>query len=243
MTDLEIVALPRVTGEDPCLIPDVLPQGSCLFIAPSNSGKTNLIVNLLLRKRFGYLTHYSKVYIFSPTAHSDQSWDLLHPEHYRPYTVTCIDKVKRQTCQFILDDEFSEEKLNRIMQQQDKLPSDSRPKILIVLDDVASELRRDSRTLNRLAMRGRHSKIWTWISSQLYKKLPRSIRVNIPYLVFFQVNQNELKTISEELATDSVRAWETMFKRATSEQYSFLTVDQKKAVAARYTSSFKSIQL
>lgn len=235
-----VLPLPTISNPDPCHIHPLAPQGSALLVAPSNSGKTTLIVNILLRSVFGVNTHYDVIYVFSPTVHADTSWDLIQPAVYHPAKVKCRDGKKRMQATIILVDTFDEGRIARIMDDNMATDKDNRAKILLVIDDFADQFR-NTQTLSRLIMRGRHSKVWTWISTQLYRKIPRTIRVNMPFLIFFQVNSNELKTISEELATSSVRSFEDMFRRATNRAYAFLTVNMKKPVSDRYTSNFEPI--
>ena len=238
---LVIKRLPSLEKAEACQIHPRLPQGSALFIAPSHSGKTTVLVNMILRPSLGLCVHYQKIIIFSPTVHQDSSWDLLQPGQYFPFPVKCRDGRKRMSAEIMLDSDFSSAKIQVILDSQEAHETSKRPRVLVVLDDLGSELVQGDVTMNRLLFRGRHSKVWCYITSQLYRRVPRSIRVNMPYLLFWSVNQNELKTISEELATDSVREFEAMFKKCTSKQYDFLCVNMKKPVEDRYLCSFNKI--
>jgi hypothetical protein len=46
------------------------------IVAPSRSGKTNLIVNLLLRDEF-YKKYFHRIYIWVPTYFDDDKWKLV----------------------------------------------------------------------------------------------------------------------------------------------------------------------
>ena len=241
MDDLTIRPLPQLERVFECLIHPLLPQGSALIVAPSFSGKSTLLVNMILRARFGLCVHYQKIIIFSPTVHQDSSWDLLQPSNYFPSPVRCRDGKRRMSAEILLDSDFNTDKVQAVLDSQEALETRVRPRVLLILDDLASELQQGNITMNRLLFRGRHSKVWCYITSQLYRRVPRAIRVNMGYLIFFQVNQNELKTISEELSTGSVREFEDLFKKCTSKQFSFLCVDMKKPVDKRYLCNFKPI--
>ena len=145
------------------------------------------------------------------------------------------------SAEILLDSDFNTDKIQAILNAQEALETRMRPRVLVVLDDLGSELTQGDVTMNRLLFRGRHSKVWCYITSQLYRRVPRSIRVNMNYLIFFQVNQNELRTISEELATDSVKDFEVLFKRCTEKTYSFLCVNMKKSGSERYLCNFNPI--
>ena len=237
---IQIHSLPKLDNPDPCHLHPAIPQGSCLFVAPSASGKSTLIVNLILRRVFGVLVHYKRILVFSPTVYSDSSWDMLSEDMYHPFKIKCADGRRRRTAEVILDDAFSMEKLDKIMKDQGDIQRSERPNTLIILDDWASELS-NTPSMQRLAFRGRHMKLWLWLATQLYRKVPRSLRVNVPYYIIFSVNSNELRTISEELAVGSVKEFEVMFRRGTAEPYGFLCVDMKRAPAKRFSFNFKKI--
>ena len=128
------------------------------------------------------------------------------------------------------------------MDENAEKPRKEREKILCIIDDFAAEIK-STVALNRLVMRGRHSYVWCWISTQLYRKIPRSVRVNMPYYVFFAVNQNELKTISEELSTNTFVIFESIFRKCTDAKYSFMGVNMKEPVADRYSCNFNKISI
>lgn len=53
-----------------------------LVFSPSNSGKSNVIKNLITRAEFGYSSYYkNNMFIFSPTIHCDPIWkDIKLPK-------------------------------------------------------------------------------------------------------------------------------------------------------------------
>jgi len=195
---LEILALPKLRKKNfghQNIHPDV-PQGSALFIAPSNSGKTTLMVNLLLRRVFGVITSYETIHVISPTVFADDSWEMLLPDNYKRFKIKTRSGKLIKSADIQVHDEYNTQMIESIMNQQESVPKKKRRRILIILDDIADSIVQ-SPILDRLFFRGRHSGIWCWISSQLYKRIPRGLRVNSPYYVFFRVNTNELNTIAE----------------------------------------------
>lgn len=125
------------------------------------------------------------------------------------------------------------------MNIQESKTEKNRKRILIILDDIADSIVQ-SPILDRLFFRGRHVGVFCWISSQMYRRVPRSLRVNVPYYIFFRVNTNELGTIAEELAIESKRDFMSLFTRATERQYSFFCINAKKTQpnSGRYMSNF-----
>ena len=237
-----IIKLPPLQEPMACHLHPSIPQGSCLIVAPSCSGKTTLLVNLLLRRVFGVLVHYSQIHIFSPTCQTDESWDMIQPEQYTPFRIKCDDGKKRMTARIELHEEFDEGEIINIMDDQSARPREKRRNVLIILDDCAADFK-DNVALSRLAMRGRHSRCFTWISTQMYRRIPRAVRTNIPYYIVFNTNQNETRTISEELATGSIHAFEAMLNKCTRRAFSFLGVNMKKPVDTRYSCNFNPIRI
>ena len=239
---MKIIALPRET-EETCRIPSEMPQASCLIVGPTGSGKGVLILNMLLRTRFNYLTHYSHIFILSPTLEMDAQWRFLKPPHYAPHKVKCADGIKRLTASIhYFHPEPSWDDVQTILDAQEQTPSEQRQKILLVIDDLASDMTsRAPLPLRKLAMKGRHYKCWYWLTTQLYRAIPRSIRVNVQYIISFSINTNELSTLAQEMAVDSEDKFKELFVKATSTPYSFFCIDMKKSPRDRYLANFEKI--
>jgi hypothetical protein len=239
MTDLSIIPLPEQTHEK-CDLPGVLPQGSALLIAPSNSGKSTWLTNMILRLKFGYCFHYSTIFVFSPTLDMDTTWGLVH--EYRPSKVRHNGK-RKQTANIVLDSSFTLEKVQSILDAQDSLASKDRKRVLVILDDVADALPRGGNdVLERLFFRGRHAKVWCWLSSQAYRRVPRNIRLNAPYYIIWSVRAVELGVIVDELAVEAPDEFRRIYHEATGPRFGFLTINAKADIANRYTASFKPLK-
>ena len=101
-TPLRILPLPTHTTAPPTRIHKLLPPGSALLVAPSNSGKTCWMVNTLTRRSFGISKEYKYVFVFSPTLEMDASWDVVRNI-----------KPKKGEATFHLDSEFSVDKIEQ----------------------------------------------------------------------------------------------------------------------------------
>ena len=249
-TGAKIVAAPKKKSKK-SKIPSNVPQGNCLFIAPSNSGKTNLIINLLLRNSFKYLEEYKKIYIMSPTIHLDDAWypmqEYINQEREKRERLwmklkrkgvhprRIPENLRPENDQIIVIDEYDDELLGEL------LKNSSKEKMLVILDDLAESLPKSTKksNLEKIFIRGRHSNVYCWITSQKYVKVNPTIRLNSPSYVLFNANTNEKRKIAEELATTSVDDFLDMYDYATEEKYNFLYVNQK--AQDRYSKNFEVI--
>lgn len=75
---LDVVAFDDRSQKHPsdCHLPEWLPKHEflMLIVAPAGSGKTTLILNILMRI---YCQYWNRIYIFSPTIHNDAKWAHL----------------------------------------------------------------------------------------------------------------------------------------------------------------------
>jgi hypothetical protein len=235
-----IIAVPTVKTK-PYVLPPFLPQNSLLIAASQNSGKTCLICNCLARKKFKYMEHYDKVYIFSPTINYDDNWNVIK-NHEKVETCDNYDEDKIEE---ILDfneqsmEQEKEEKNDKDIKKKDKHKCD---RVLIILDDCTQDLPLGaSKTiLERLYFRSRHILVTTWISVQQYKKCIRAIRINTESYIFFKMNENELNTVTDELAQEDKKDFKKIFKYCTNEKYNFMVIHTKNNYNKRYMHNFTS---
>jgi GTPase SAR1 family protein len=197
---------------------------------PSGSGKTLLLVSCItdLYRRRDNKSVFKRVYVFSPSVHSDPTWlpvqtfvreTLQVPEsedwawdHYNPEAMQEIVDLQRRVIAAA-----KERKVRKMFN------------VLIVVDDFADNpafSRRDA-LLHSLFTRGRHAFISTIVATQKFRALSPIIRVNATALICFRLrSEQELLAIVEEISAvypkDVLIA---MLRRATEEPYSFLYVD------------------
>jgi len=212
-------------------IPINLPRGNLVIVGPSGSGKSTLLINLILRKKFGYIEEYDKIIIFTPTLFLDNSWQLVLEYNQK--------KNPKKYAEIILHDEYDEEEIEDIFTLQEQTDKSERPKILIILDDVADQLQAKSNSLLiKTFFKGRHYNISCWISSQSYKAVPRSVRVNSSF-IFLNINPNERSMISQELSREDKTVFLRKLEHCLSEKYSFIYLNMKETVQKMYCKNFK----
>ena len=195
------------------------------LLAQSNSGKTVLIINMLKKV---YLDLYDDVLIISHSIKLDPSWNELRGsgrgkipdenmmEEYNG------DKLK----------EFIDRHIN-IREIQKKEHKKKLGQILIILDDIIdsheiTHSKTDS-ILNTLFIRGRHSGISVWFSSQKFKlSIPRIVRLNCSHYFIFRLGQKSERddVLAEFSALVDMNTLLDIYTDATSEPYSFLYIDR-----------------
>jgi hypothetical protein len=221
-------------------IPSYLPQSNAIIVAPSFTGKSVLINNLILKKKFRYLEEYDYIYLLSPTIFMDDSYQVMRDyikmikeQKQKKLDIMIkkglIDKeipkeVDVNDDQIIFHPSYDEAFIENILDTKDP-----KHKILFILDDVADSLKSASQKsiLDRLFFRGRHENCFCWISSQRYCKIVPNIRTNANSVILFKTNNKDSKKIAEELAEDSIEDFLTLYNRCTRDKYNFMYIDVK----------------
>ena len=197
-----------------------------LICAPSGSGKTYLISNLILDM---YRNCFQRVFIFSPSIHIDHTWEPV-----KKYIEQDM-QVKHTEEEPIYFSEPDFEALEKIIETQHKIVKYMKDKghkklyqILIVIDDHADDEKfsKRSKLLNQLYIRGRHFMISTITSTQKFRAIGNIIRINITELIVFRLrNQHDLDAFIEEVsALADKKTLMDIYNLATQEPYSFLYV-------------------
>jgi len=222
-----------------------LPEGGIsngLLVAPSFTGKTTWLSSWLLD---WYRGAYARIYIFSPNA--------LTPE-WQP-----VKDYIEQDLGVDLDDEpclfetLDEEALNKIISTQKRVIAHQKKQkhttmhaICIIIDDLASEQKfhRNYGPIGELFTRGRHFFIQTICSSQKWKLLSPTARVNAHWIVVFKLrNRQDLDGLLQELT--AIYPYDTlvqMYQEAVNDQpYSFLFINLKKPKEEMFSIRFEEI--
>ena len=199
-----------------------------ILCAPSASGKTVLLVSMILEQ---YRGCFERVYIMSPSIDMDPQWEPVK-EYIRKDLGVNTD---REQCWW---DEWDEGALRQILAQQKKITQQSKQlgmkklyQVLVCLDDMADSPQVHKKTgdgiLDTLFIRGRHYCINTWVSTQKLRLMPSAVRVNTMFYCVFRLrNQLELDALVEELSAMLPKdVLYGMYEEATREKYSFWYVN------------------
>ena len=184
------------------------------------SGKSTIILNLLLRDKF-YKDKFDgeNIYIISNNK-MDNKMRILKQEKDVP------------TDNFM---EFSESNLEMIYEKVEEecieaIDEGEKPvNSLIILDDCAfsGDLRaKMAGTLSRIFCNGRHINLSCIVTAQKHSQLSTTIRSNASGAILFSNSAKEVESMSEDYNyLDSRKDFVKMFRAATKEKNSFLVVN------------------
>jgi hypothetical protein len=202
---------------------------SFILAAPTASGKTMIILNLLLRY---YKDMFARIWFFSPSIKLDPQYAPL-----RKY----LEKMSDQDREPLMFEDLDQQALGKILHEQRLISEECRkrkekiPQVCVILDDLADrgdilQKRQGAASggswLVTLATRGRHFGV-TWIvSSQVLNLVGTVIRKNCRCMCVWRLrNHKEVETLCEELSGiyDKNTLLE-MYRAATAEPFSFLFI-------------------
>lgn len=202
---------------------------SFLLAAPTASGKTMIILNLLLRY---YKDMFSRMWIFSPSIKLDPQYAPL-----RKYLEKQTDQQKEPT----MFEDLDQGVLGKLLDNQRAITEECRkrkikpPQVLVCLDDLAD--RGDLLTKRQggssggswmvsLATRGRHFGVTWIISSQVINLVGTVIRKNCRCMCVWRLrNHKEVETLCEELSgVYDAKTVMSLYNHATADPYSFMFV-------------------
>lgn len=180
------------------LLPNTIRSIVC---GPSNCGKTNLIVGLLLHKSG---LRFQNVYVYSKT--------LFQPLYqFLEKILSMVPTVKFQ--KYRENDEVIS-------------PRDAEPNSIIIFDDVACENQNNIR--DYFAM-GRHKNIDSFYLNQTYSKVPKQlIRDNANLIILFKQDDVNLRHVYDEhVGTDMTWSrFREMCAKIWSTPYRYLVINK-----------------
>ena len=114
--------------------------------------------------------------------------------------------------------------------------------ILLVFDDCISVKKFfTSEVILKMLLNSRHYKVSIIITSQAYKLLPKSLRLNMSLLVlFYTANKKELEQIYDENSSSlGFKQFERIYNDICEKDYGFLVVNYQQKAKHRLQNGFE----
>lgn len=198
--------------------------------APSYSGKSYMINNLLTQNIYGYNKIFKpkNTFILSPTYDFDESYRELR-ERMKNYPENITDDYSNEFLDNILD----KQKINK--------KNGLAEPVIILIDDLITKIDRfQSKSLENIYFKGRHYYISIILTSQQYKKVPPSMRLNACSNIYFtnSMNKNEINLIEQDQTSDIFKKCVENLRKFNYFQYDFIYVNLKLRMDERYYRNF-----
>lgn len=175
----------------------------CIISGPSNSGKTNILFNLIFDPN-GLV--FENIYIFSKSL-------------YQPKYEFLSKVLPKEIGYFPFDDN------SKVID-----PSLAKPNSVMIFDDIACETHEDIRSY--FAM-GRHNNIDVFYLGQTYSRIPKQIiRDNANFVILFKQDDLNLRHVyTDHVNTDmTYDQFKTLCSEAWKDNHGFLVIDKEREI-------------
>lgn len=210
------------TAEYNMLIP---PIGSSVIISgKSGSGKSTLLARLLTEKQF-YKGFFDEIFIFSPTANSD---DIQKQMGIDPDNVFTDLKEAIELLEVIQDKQkaaLSSKKANKV------------PQFCVIFDDIIGDKQfMNTKQFTKMFYQVRHLNCTTFLCTQHFRRVPVVCRNQANFIFFFAGSRREVEVVAEEYAPPGWkdREFVELVDWATSEDFGFFTINMKVSPDIRF---------
>lgn len=212
-----------------CTIPK-FPQ-SVLMVGASSSGKTTLLLRLMTQKHM-YKGYHDFVFLFSVTAHLDDSFKRL--------------KLKKG--HMFSTEETMIKAMKEIVQAQKENIENGKvsdaPKILLIFEDLTTntKLLKDP-IFASLWTLGRHLNIQIIGMVHKYKALPRVQRLNAMNIIYFRGSADEQSNLVDDFTPPghTKREFSDIVAYATGGEHNFLYICNKLPFKIKFRRNFDTI--
>lgn len=198
------------------------------------SGKSNLILNFLLRHEY-YLNDFDgeNIFLISASTEVDNKLKkLIEVKDIPPENIMdTFDEDHLENIYDIIEENYVEAEEN----------NERPPNILFIFDDISfkGDLTKQKGIVSKLFTNGRHQNISTIVTSQKYTGrggFSTTIRENQTGAIIFSCSDRQLDSIAEDHCRLSKKnCFKKMFREITKEPYSFMVIN--------YTNPFEELYL
>jgi hypothetical protein len=212
---------------------ELLPQPPFLLLmaSPRYSGKTNLLINLLINKEM-YCHKFDEVFIWSKSYHNDPKWSNVQFDE---------DYAKDH-----IFETYNEIKAQQLFQGIQERSKSTHVETLFIFDDMmGDEILKAGKIqmLDRIAATGRHFDLSAIIIFQKFKKFSPTVRENATNVVVFeQKNSTAIEQLAEEYKGDmSKEDFLRIYQIATKEPFTFLHINLQVPQSERFRKNWNHI--
>jgi len=202
------------------------------------SGKTSLVLNLLMNPDFGYDKKFKgeNMYIVSDNKLDNKLKILMDfhdipKENHFPYNEDVLEALYGN-----LEDDFLEE-------MEDDGRAQNR---LIIMDDVgySGNLKnKDFGMISKLVANGRHLNLSQIYTSQRFSMVSTTLRSNLTGAILFNTSMKEAELICEDMNHfETKKKFMEMFRRETEVPRSFLVINYTNKDGMYMNGKFETIQ-
>ena len=218
-----------------------------LIVGKSNSGKTTLLLNLLLQPNW---LDYEHLYVFGKSLHQ-QEYRILQKaftsglsktqisnvfENQDEITMNPLELIDRYVNQGgVVGDTIKANFYSDCSKVPDPSELNEQEKNLLILDDCLLEKQSKAESYYT---RGRHNNCDTFYISQNYFRLPRqTIRENTNFIMLFPQDSKNLNHIHADHCTDiDIKEFKEFCQGIWSKRYDFVTID---LTAGKYNGKYR----
>ena len=228
---------------------EVFPESfRCLIIGQSGSGKTALLMRMLLEEN---LLDFNKLYVFGRSLHQPE-YQLLKCGFDNKLNKTSIVDILNHSSRINEENEKPENIIVGISQElddneksdisceyyedPDNIPDpkefDEHDKNLIIFDDIMTD--KNQSKPGAFFTRSRHNNIDCIYISQNYYRLPRhTIRTNSNFLVLFNLDPRDTDQLYRDSGSSvdfkDINTFRQLCQKAWSKKYGYLVIDKSKS--------------
>jgi len=200
------------------------------------SGKTTIVLNLLLNPQFGYADKFDgeDIYIISDNKLDNKLKMLAEYKEIPDTNIMGYDESVLDMLYDTLEEAFLDEKDEGTIKNR-----------VIIFDDVGYSGNLKNKNfgiISKLVANGRHLNLSQIYTSQRFSMISTTVRANITGAILFNTSAKELEMIAEDFNyMDNKKKFTEMFRRETAKPRSFLVINFTNKDGLYMNSDFNTI--
>jgi len=200
------------------------------------SGKTTIVLNLLLNPQFGYADKFDgeDIYIISDNKLDNKLKMLAEYKEIPKTNIMGYDENVLDMLYDTLEEIFLEEKEDGIIKNR-----------VIIFDDVGYSGNLKNKNfgiISKLVANGRHLNLSQIYTSQRFSMISTTVRANLTGAILFNTSAKELEMIAEDFNyLENKKEFVQMFRRETAKPRGFLVINFTNKAGLYMNDDFETI--